>query len=59
MPDRIQRRRVADESEIRAEAIRLAQKLDVHVDRAEQAIRNLLARGLIELATTPQEEGPR
>lgn len=34
----------------RALAERMARELGVHVDRAEAAVRNLIARGLIELA---------
>ena len=32
---------------IRALAVRMAQELDVHVDRAEAAARNLIERGLV------------
>lgn len=39
----------AAEVAIRDLAVRMAQEQDVHVDRAEQAIRNLISRGLIEL----------
>lgn len=35
-------------SVVRALAVRMAQELDVSVDRAEQAIRNLIALGLIK-----------
>jgi hypothetical protein len=41
-----------DDAAIRELAIRLAQEHDVHVNRAEKAIRNLLARGLIEKSVT-------
>jgi predicted transcriptional regulator len=36
-------------SDIRNMAIQMAQELDIHVDRAERAIRNLLKSGLIKL----------
>lgn len=39
---------------IRALAEKMAQELDVHVDRAEVAARNLIARGLIELVEVPR-----
>lgn len=39
---------MTDDEEIRALAVRMALENDVHVDRAEKAIRNLISRGLIE-----------
>lgn len=37
------------DAEVRALAERMARENDVNVDRAETAVRNLLARGLVEM----------
>ncbi len=45
---------IEEENILRAEAIRLAKIQDVSVERAERALRSLIAKGLIEL--TPKLE---
>lgn len=40
--------RTPEDEEIRALAVRMAQAVDVNADRAETAIRSLIARGLIK-----------
>jgi hypothetical protein len=44
-----------DDEAIRAFAVSMALELDVNVDRAERAVRNLIARGLIERSAESHE----